>query len=201
VTASGSRARLDAWRDRRTAPLEFRLDGARYSVPEHPARVWVLAVLSDEPADLLLDVLPEPVAEALWDDATDPDSDVTPVLLHRIGQALLARVAGRPWWAATQLVAELVDQWDVFIAVARDRGLGDPLEWPLDELCAWVYLRITQGAKPEERARIDAALAAPPPDTGDGDGDGDEDAPPSGWDEAGGWMALAAQHGGGGAPT
>jgi hypothetical protein len=198
VTDPGLRARLAAWRDRRRDPLTFTLDGVSYVVPDHPARVWVLAVLSDEPADLLLDVLHPEDADRLWEDATDPDSDVTPELLARIGQALLGRVAGRPWWAASQLVATLVEGWDSFVAVARDRGLGDPLGWPLDELCAWVYLRLTQHAKPEERARIDADLARPPAVLDD---TADADEAPAGWDEAGGFLALAAQHGAGGAPA
>lgn len=193
MTEPGDRARLDAWRDRRLDPLTFTLDGRRYTVPEHPARVWMLAVLSDEPADLLLDVIDPADAERLWDDATDPDSDVTPALLHRIGTALLTKVAGRPWWQATQLLATLADEWPSFIAVARDRGLGDPLDWPVEDLCAWVYLRLTQHAKKEDKARIDAALAHPPGDLLDDSAD--PDAVPDGWDEAGGFMALAARQG------
>jgi len=184
-----ARSRLDAWRDRRLDPLAFRIDGRLFEVAEHPARVWVLAILSDEPADLLLEVLPDDVAEELWDTALDPDEDLDPALLHRIGQGLLAQAAGRPWWQATMLVATMVDGWDTFIAVARDRGLGDPLDWPLDELCAWVYLRLTQHAKKEDVARLDAELASPP--LPPADVDPDDDSPIEG--EEDGWLALAAQ--------
>lgn len=187
------RDRLDAWRDRRTTPLAFTLDGVRYEVPEHPARVWVLALLSDEPSDLLLDLLPEDLAQELWDEATDPDSDLDPGLLYRIGKGLLTVAAGRPWWQATQLLTTMVADWDSYIALARDRGLGDPLDWPVDELCAWGYLRMIRHASKEDRARIDAALARPPADVTDDDVDTDGDV--DGWDESSGFFSLAAQHG------
>lgn len=189
-----SRARIDAWRDRRTTPLSFTLDGERYEVPRHPAEVWVLAVLSDEETDLLLDVLDDDDADYLWEGAHDPEDDLTLPMLRRIGEALLTQASGRPWYEASRLIATYADQWDTFIAVARDRGLGDPLSWPIDELCAWIYLRLTQHAKKEDVARLDATLATPPASV---DPDGDDDAAPEGWDETGGWMALAAQHGGG----
>lgn len=183
-----SRARLTAWRDARREPLAFTLDGVRYEVGEQPARTWVLAILADEPADLLLDLLPEHIAEQLWDDACDPDTDTDPELLHRIGQALLARATGRPWWQATALVATLVDQWDLFDALAADRGIGNLLDWPIDRLVNWTYHRLTKDAKAEDRRRIDAELAAPPVTA-------DPDAP-DGWaDEESGWLAVAAQVG------
>jgi len=84
------------------------------------------------------------------------------LLYARIGQSMLTKAAGRPWWQASMLLATLAVNWDVYIAVARDRGLGDPSDWPVDELCAWVYLRMTQYAKEEDRARIDADLTTPP---------------------------------------
>lgn len=189
-----SRARLEAWRDRRLHPLAFALDGVTYEVPEHPARVWILAVLSDESADLLLDALPDEVAEELWEDALDPDVDLTPELLTSIGRALLAKASGRPWWQAQKLLASLADEWDYFIGVARDRGLGDPLSWPVDELCAWIYYRLTVNAKKEDKERLDAELRTPPLLT---IGDDEE---PDGWaeEEQEGWSALAAQYGAGG---
>lgn len=188
------RARLTAWRDRRLGPLTFTLDGVLYEVPEHPARVWVMAILSDEPADLLLDLLPGDVAGELWEDAIDSEQDLDAALLERIGQSLLTRAAGRPWWQAQMLVATLVVDWSSYVAVARDRNLGDLLEWPIEDLCAWIYLRLTQYAKKEERARIDAALAHPPAGALVSE---DDEAEPAGWDEGSGWMALAAQSGGG----
>lgn len=183
------RARLDAWRDRRRGPLTFRLDGVDYEVPEHPARVWVLAVLSDEPVDLLLDLLADDVADEMWEDALDPDAALDTDLLVQIGRSLLARVTGRPWWQAMYLIATLVEGWDTFIAVARDRGLGDPLDWPVDELVAWVYLRLTQHATPEAKARLDAELDTPPAAVLEGDDDGEGGLV----GEEDGWLAMAAQ--------
>jgi hypothetical protein len=103
---------------------------------------------------------------------------------------LEAKAGGRPWWQVHRLVATLVDQWDTFIGIARDRGLGDPLEWPLDELCAWVYLRLTRDAKAEERTRIDADLSRPPMLDGMPEEWADEWA-----DEDSGWLEAAAQFG------
>lgn len=166
--------RLAAWRDRRRDPLTFRLtfpdpDTGRpvrhdYEVPEHPARVWVLAYLSDDPADLLLDVLEEEDADELWEEVRDPDSDVDVDLLRRIGKVLLGKVAGRPYWQAGRLIVQLVSDWSTFDGLAADRDLGDPLSWPLERVCNWVYLRITLGKEADEVARIDADLATPPDD-------------------------------------
>lgn len=199
MTGPAGRARLDVWRDRRLQPLAFTLDGVRYEVGEHPARVWALGVLAAEPADLLLDVLPEADADELWDDALDPDSGLTPALLHTIGRRMLAAAAGRPWWQAERLLATYAADWDVFIGVARDRGLGDPEEWPVADLCAWIYLRLTQGASKEDRARLDTELATPPLPAGGAEEEEEED---SGWvaAEEAGWVAVAAQYGAAGPP-
>lgn len=184
-----SRGRLDDWRDRRRDPLTFTLDGERYTVPDHPARVWVLAILSEEPADCLLDALDEELAADLWEDACDPYEPVTPELLHRIGQALVSRVAGRTWSEVLYLVQVLVEQWVFFDGMAADRGLGDPLGWSLERLCNWVYLRLTRNADAKERARIDQAMTAtaspaePPTPS------------PTVPAEAAGWLALAGQSG------
>jgi hypothetical protein len=189
-----SRERLDAWRDRRLHPLGFILDGVEYEIPEHPARVWVLALLSDEPADLLLDLLPDDVAEELWEDAIDLDVDLTQELLVSIGRAMLAKAAARPWWQAQMLLATLADDWDLFIGFARDRALGDPLTWPVDELCAWIYHRLVVNASKEDRERLDAELRTPPIAALEEDADDWAD------DEAAGWNALAAQYGSAGQP-
>lgn len=186
-----------AWRARHTpGPVTFTLDGVEYEVPDQPARVWVLGVLSDEPADLLLDVLPEAVAAELWDDAMDPDSGVTPELLAEMGRGVLGRVAGRPWWQATQLVGVLVGDWELWSGRAADRGLGDLLEWPLERLCNWLYTRMVDGRSAEERARVDASLAAPATITEASSAGGEDDAP---WaDEASGWLQLAGMQPDGG---
>jgi len=185
-------SRQAAWRDRRLTPLGFRLDGREYLIPDPPARVWVLAVLSDEEADLLLDLLQEEEAEDLWDAALDPDSDVTMDLLVKIGRQMLTAASGRPWWKAQMLVAQLVEDWEYLDARAADRALGDPLSWNLERLCSWVYLRITEHATKEERARIDARLDTPPIPTEPLG----EDEVPEGWeDEASGWEVAAAQLG------
>lgn len=187
-----TRERRDAWRDRRRSPLTVTLDGRTIDVGEHPARVWVLAVLSEEPADWLLDALDADTAAELWEDATDPDHPLTAELLHDIGRAVVARVAGRPWWQVTHLVASLVEGWESFDGLAADRGLGDPLDWPLERLCNWVYFRMTRHADEEERSRIDAALAAPEPGVTDPAGGEDADA---GEGDAAAWLAAAGQAG------
>lgn len=185
----------NAWRDRhRRTPLTFTLDGVVYEVPEHPARLWVLAALSDEPADVLLDALPDPVAADLWDATMDPGSGITPELLSRIGNAVLGRVAGRPWWQVTQLIATLVAGWEELHGRAADRGLGDPLDWPLDRLCDWVYFRQVDGADEQVRARIDRSLAEPVGAPAAAVAGGE--AP---WeDEASGWLQLAGVQAAGG---
>jgi len=189
-----SAAQRAAWRDRRLTPLGFVLDGREYLVPDPPARVWVLAVLSPEPADLLLDLLPEDVAAELWEDVQDPECDTTPDLLYRIGQTLLGAAAGRPWWQATQLVAQLVEDWVYLDGRAADRALGDPLDWSVERLCNWVYLRLVEHADAATRARIDAQLAAPPVAALTTAG---EDEVPEGWeDESSSWDLAAAQLGG-----
>jgi hypothetical protein len=187
-----TRERLDAWRDRRLAPLAFTLDGRAYTLQDRPARVWVLAALSDEPADQLLDLLPADMAQDLWDDATDEESDASTELLAEIGNAMLARATGRPWWQAKMLMFTLVDDWGTFDAIAADRGIPDVLEWSIERLCHWVYYRLVHNADEKERARIDADLALPPvpPDTAG------DDTPPGWEDEAAGWFAASAQLGG-----
>lgn len=179
---------LAAWRDRRRDPLSFRLDGITYTVPEHPARVWVLAVLADEPADLLLDLLPDEVAADLWEDAADPDCALTGELLARVGQEMLARATGRPWWQAVQLIATLVARWPEWDARCADRGLGDPLDWPIERLCHWVHARLLDGLDEAGRARLAAQLATPATPAAPVD---EEEEP----DDAAGWFALAAQFG------
>lgn len=193
-----STERLAAWRDRRRDPLTFRLtltdpdtgrrDRREYQVPDHPARTWALAYLSDDPADLLLDLLEEEDADELWDDVRDPDSELTADLLHRIGTALLGRAAGRPWWQAGALIVQLAADWPTLDALAADRNLGDPLDWPLERVCNWVYLKITQNKEDDEVARIDATLATPPAgvDLDDEPEDGDD-----------GWFAAFSVLGGG----
>jgi hypothetical protein len=142
-----TRAALDAWCARRRGPLSFVLDGQTYSIAPQPARVWMLALFVGDPEDLLLDLLTEDEAGELWDDAIDPDHPLSVGMLARIGQSMLTRAAGRPWWQASMLLATLAVDWDYYIGIARDRGLGDPSDWPVDEVCAWVYLRMTQYAK------------------------------------------------------
>ena len=186
-----SRERLVEWRDRRAGqPLTFTLDGATYLVPQRPARTWVLALLSDDPTDLLLDLLDPDDADQLWADTIDPGCDLTTDLLHTIGRELLGRAAGRPWWQVTRLVAELVGRWAEWDAHCTDRGLGDPLDWPLERLCNWAYARAVAGMTPEQRRQLEAELAAPlgePEDTG---GDAEAD-----WDDGSSWLAMAGQFG------
>lgn len=157
-----TRAALDAWCARRRGPLSFVLDGQTYRIAPQPARAWMLALFSGDPEDLLLDLLTEEEADELWEDASDPEHPLTVGMLARIGQSMLTRAAGRPWWQASMLLATYAVDWETYIAVARDRGLGDPEEWPVAELCAWVYLRMTQYAKDEDKLRIDTDLATPP---------------------------------------
>jgi hypothetical protein len=157
-----TRAALDAWCARRRGPLSFVLDGQAYSIAPQPARVWMLALFSGDPEDLLLDLQDEEEADELWEDAIDPEHPLTVAMLVRIGQSMLTRAAGRPWWQASMLLATYAVDWETYIAVARDRGIGDPEEWPVGELCAWVYLRMTRYAKEEDKVRIDADLATPP---------------------------------------
>lgn len=195
---SAGRAHRDAWRDRHAGrPVTFTLDGVTYTVPTQPARVWVLAVLSDDPADVLLDALPEPVAAGLWDDAMDPECGVTVDLLARIGRAVLGEVAHRPWWAASQLIGTLIASWPELSGRAADRGLGDPLDWPLPRLCDWVYARLVDGVEEREREAIDRTLDHPlgvdvhtAPAAPDGDG----------WeDEAEGFLQMIGVQAAGGA--
>jgi hypothetical protein len=195
-------AAFAAWAARRRDPLTFRLETTdpdtgrevlrEYRVPEHPARVWVFALLSDEPADLLLDTIDPDEADALWEDAIDPDLDLSPELLTRIGRAVLGRAADRPWWQVAALVRELVAHWPALDGLAADRNLGDPLDWSIERLCNWVYLRLTKNADEEERTRIDAALNTPP---GGLDPEEVEPDPEPDAAEGAGWLALAGQFG------
>jgi hypothetical protein len=173
-----TRAALDAWCARRRGPLSFVLDGQTYSVPPRPARVWMLALFAGDPEDLLLDLLEPEDAEDLWEAAVDEEDPLTLTMLAHIGQSMLTRAAGRPWWQASMLLATLAVNWETYIAVARDRGIGDPTDWPVDELCAWVYLRMTQYAKEEDKLRIDADLDTPPEFFDEEDVDPED----SGWD-------------------
>lgn len=168
-----SEQRLAAWRDRRRAPLAFRLtypDPATgrptahdYQLPGKPARAWVMAFLSDDPADLCLDLLEDADADALWEEVRDPDSGVTVDLLHRIGRSLLAAATDRPWWVATRILATLVHDWPTFDALAADAGLGDPLDWTIERLCNWTLHKLTSNQDAEERERILEELTTPPP--------------------------------------
>jgi hypothetical protein len=194
--------RLTAWAARRRTPLTFRLETTdpdtgrgvqrEYVVPAHPARVWVFALLSDEPADLLLDALDPAEADRLWEDAADPDEDLTAELLGQIGRALLGRAADRPWWQVASLVREMVEAWPALDGLAADRNLGDPLDWPIERLCNWVYLRLTKNANEDERNRIDAALATPPDGLPAEERAMDPQPDP---DESAGWLAMAGQFG------
>lgn len=180
---------LADWRDaRRQEPLQFSLDGDDHDVPDHPARVWVLALLSDEPHDLLLDVVDPELAKDLWDDVCDPDTDLTSELLQEIGRALLGAAAGRPWWQVSRLVSTLAGDWPRLHGRATDQGLGDPLDWPVARLCDWVYFRLVDGRTDKQRQEIDQDLATQPADTVD---ETSEDTA----DEASGWLQMAAAAG------
>lgn len=184
---------LPGWVERRRParePLVFRLDGVEYSVPERTARTWVCGLLSDEPYDVLLDVLTDDDAADLFDDADDPDSPITTDLLTEVGRKLIGQVAGRPWWQVSTLTGVLVREWPTLDGRAADRGLGDPLDWPLERLCNWIYAWWIEHPGQFGREGVDQLLSRPPESVALAGGDG-EDPEEWGEDEASGWMELA----------
>jgi hypothetical protein len=138
-----------------------------FTVAEHPARVWLLGVFSDEPADVLLDVLTDDEASFLWELAADPDEELDERELQRIGLSMLAAAADRPWWETTRLLSTFVHDRHTFDGLATDRGMPDPLGWPLPRLCNWIeYRLLSSQGKDSDRHALTARLQAPPADTG-----------------------------------
>lgn len=143
-----------------------------FVLTESPAGVWAAALFSDEPADLLLDLLDVEDARWVWELVADPEEGLDESGCNRIGRAMLARVADRPWWEASRLISSYVhDRW-TFDGLAADRGMPDPLTWTLSRLCNWVEFRLLSGqAKESDRNALEARIKAPPPTEGE---DGDE---------------------------
>jgi hypothetical protein len=170
-----SQRALVEFRDRLRSKRGFRLryldpgsDEERtrdFELVEQPAGVWMGALFSDEAGDLLLDMLGEDDAAWLWELVEDPDEDLDESGLHRIGRQMLTRVADRPWWEAARLLATFVQERHTFDGLAADRGMPDPLTWPLPRLCNWVEYRLLSGqAKEADRNALEARLKAPPMD-------------------------------------
>jgi hypothetical protein len=167
-----SERRLVEFRDRLRDPLSFRLtyleeDGSEqtreFVVPSRPARVWLGALLSDEPGDILLEVLAEEDADWLWGLVEDPDDELTEQTCRRIGLQLFARLTGRAWYASFRLLSAFVEDWHAFDGLASDRGLGDPMEWPVERLCNWIEFRLRSGCQSSmELHTLEAQLEAPP---------------------------------------
>jgi hypothetical protein len=168
-----SAAQLVAFRDRLRRPLTFRLSypdpitGAEctreFPVLNRPARVWLLAVLSEEDADLPLDLLSEDDAGWLWEAVADPDDDIDVTLLRRIGRRVLAEACGRPWWEAERLLTQVALNHATFDGMAADRGLPPPLDWDVERLCNWVEHRLLSAqVKKGDREAVEAKLRTPP---------------------------------------
>jgi hypothetical protein len=189
-----SQRQLAAWRDWLRDPLAFELDGRRFELKQCPARVWLAGLFSDEPADLLLDVLDEKDASWLWEEVVEIESPITAQLLLRIGLRMLGKAAHRPWYEAVRLCSQYAHEYHVWEGVAADRGLGDPLEWPVHRLCDWVYLRIVSNLKEAERLSFEAQLQAPP------DVAGDEEEPFDEEEAAEAFMEMLSEYGGGAEP-
>lgn len=153
------------FRLRYTDPADDTERVRHFEVPDAVAGVWLGALFSDEPADLLLDVLGEDDARWVWELVTDPDESLDEAECHRIGRALLARVADRPWWEATRLASTYVHDRHIYDGLATDRGMPDPLSWPLARLCNWVEYRLLSSAgKDADRHALQARIQAPPMD-------------------------------------
>jgi hypothetical protein len=180
---------LAAFRDRLREPLSFTLNylDAITGVPrerwfriaDRPARVWIVALFSDEPGDMLLDLLEDEDADWLWEGVQDPGDPLDERTLWRIGVSVLGRACDRPWWEASRLLSIYAQHWKAFDGLAADRGQNDPLDWPVARLCNWVEHRMLSGQQKEsERNALSARLAAPPPMLDD-----EEEMP--GWSRAG----------------
>jgi hypothetical protein len=193
---------LVEFRDRLRTRPGFRLhytdpdtEGVRvrdFQIADQCAGVWIGALFSDEAADLLLDVLAEDDARWVWELVTDPDESLDESGCHRIGRALLTRVAGRPWWEAARLLSTYVHERHTFDGLATDRGIPDPVSWPVARLCDWVEYRLLSGqAKDVDRRALQAQIQAPPMD---------EEVVSGEWDDeelAADWLELAGPGGSG----
>jgi hypothetical protein len=134
-----------------------------FELAERPAAVWMAALFSDEAADLLLDVLELDDARWIWELVEDPDESLDESGCHRIGRQLLAQAADRPWYEASRLLAAYVQDRHTFDGLATDRGMPDPLTWPVARLCNWVEFRLMTSQKKEaDRHALEARLKAPP---------------------------------------
>jgi hypothetical protein len=157
-----------------------------FTVPPRPARVWFLALFSDELADMLLEPLEPDDAAFLWELIEDPDESMDETAAHRLGRKVLTRVADRPWWEASRLLSAYAQERHTFDGLAADRGMGDPLDWPVDRLCSWIEFRLLSGQhKDADRNALEARIKAPPMD---------EDIVRDEWDDeeaAADWMATA----------
>jgi hypothetical protein len=167
---------LVEFRDRLRTRPGFRLhytdpdtEGVRvrdFEIAEHPAGVWIGALFSDEAADLLLDVLAEDDARWVWELVTDPEESLDESGCHRIGRALLTRVAGRPWWEATRLLSTYVHERHTF---------------------DWVEYRLLSGqAKDVDRRALQAQIQAPPLDEEVVSGEWDDEELAADWLEVAG---------------
>jgi hypothetical protein len=164
-----------------------------YQVPAAPARLWLDALSTGDPLDIVPGMV-EAADREVFLDRLYNDADPLGMATQRvIATQILADVTGLPGWTVASLVGVAGHHWWVFDGWCAERGLA-PLELPFPRFLALVYTWLVSGV--EKQADLDdlqRRLFDPPPGALD-DVDPDDPATlPPGWrpeDQGSAWAGA-----------
>lgn len=141
--------------------VDVEIGGKVYAIPALPARDWVLAVL-DVTSQGLSGPLPGVVPGLIADDELADaiaDGEVSSEECARAARAAVEAASGTRWWTAIR-VAHSTAGTDIGAELTA-RGV-DPGVIPFGAYLAAAYRVATREATDVDRAKVDAALEAPP---------------------------------------
>lgn len=144
-------------------PLTITVGGDLYTIPAHPAVVWLDPLM--EEGSSWLDIFPglaegdaeEALVQAVIDDRLDGDE------LTTVAKEILALASARPWWVTIRLVNVAVSSWDYIGGEIILKGVDASRL----SLAAWldaVFHIILRAMDQKDHTRFLAALEAPPPE-------------------------------------
>ncbi|MGH9248994.1 MAG: hypothetical protein ACRD0W_05700, partial [Acidimicrobiales bacterium] len=128
--------------------VEVVIGSQRFLIPPLPAVDWIEATLVSSMVDLLPDEATDALDE-LWDD--DPGK------LDRIFEDAVEAASGRPWYIATRLVAQLLDDQNRGEILSQTDISRLPFAAALDS----IYAITVRWMDKDKRATFDAELNAP----------------------------------------
>lgn len=139
--------------------IDVTVGGETYTIPELPARDWLLALLDDNWVTAVVPGLlddPETLTTGLLVGTVDVDELVTAV------HAAVAVASGRTWWEAMHLVGISDDDTGAIAGELLLSGIN-PDRVTLAGWCAAVYQLCVRNQDDKGRTRFDASIALPPP--------------------------------------